>query len=349
MTNIVISGRCIGSDTPPYLIAELSGNHNGDINRAFAIMEAAKDAGVDAIKLQTYTADTLTINHDGADFKLNSGPWRGQTLYELYQEASTPWEWHERLFAKARELSITVFSSPFDETAVDFLEELGCPAYKIASFEAVDLALIRKAALTDKPVIVSTGMVTVEEIEELIKTVQVTGNNKLALLHCVSAYPATVGASNLKTIPHLSKDTGLCVGLSDHTLGTAVSVAAVSLGASIIEKHVTLNRHDGGPDSDFSLEPSELAALVRDCRDAWQAIGDVRVGRQKEAEGSTIFRRSLYIVEDMKKGEIFSSKNIRSIRPGFGMMPKHINDVLGCEAICDIARGTPLTLNLIRK
>lgn len=347
MTSLMIEGRHIGSDHPPYIIAEMSGNHNGEIGRAFAIMEAAKNAGADAVKLQTYTADTLTIDHDGPDFILEGGLWNGRTLYDLYGEASTPWEWHEALFAKGRELGITVFSSPFDETAVDFLEELGCPAYKIASFEAADLPLIRKAASTGKPIIVSTGMVSSDEVDELVACVRQAGAGGLALLHCVSAYPASPEASNLLTIPRLAEQYGCVVGLSDHTMGPAVPIAAVAMGAAIIEKHVTLHRSDGGPDAAFSLEPDELSALVRDCRTAWSARGEVRIGRQEEAEKSLVFRRSLYVVSDVQAGDTLSRDNVRSIRPGYGLAPKHIDDILGRTAKRKIVRGTPLTWELI--
>ncbi|MBL4616022.1 MAG: pseudaminic acid synthase [Magnetovibrio sp.] len=345
---LLIEGRRICEDTPPYVIAELSGNHNGDINRAYSIMEAAKHAGADAVKLQTYTADTLTIDHDGPGFSIHDGPWAGRNLYDLYQEASTPWEWHEKLFQKGRDLEITVFSSPFDETAVDLLEELGCPAYKIASFEAVDFPLLEKVASTRKPVIVSTGMVDQTEIGELIACLREAASGEIALLHCVSEYPALPESSNLRSIQALSNRYGVVVGLSDHTLGTVTSVSAVALGASIIEKHVTLSRSDGGVDAAFSLEPHELKMLVADCNTAWSAKGEIVIGRQEAAEGNKKYRRSLYAVMDIKKGETLSSDNIRSIRPGYGLEPKSYKDVLGHKAKFDIARGTPLDWRMFR-
>lgn len=344
---LTIDGRVVGPSHPPYVIAELSGNHNGDIDRAFQIMAAAKQAGVDAVKLQTYTADTLTIDCDRSDFQIVGGPWNGVRLYDLYREASTPWEWHEALFAKGAELGLAVFSSPFDDTAVDFLEELGCPAYKIASFEAVDIPLIRKAAGTGKPLIISTGMVDQVEIEDAVCAAKEAGASSVSLLHCVSAYPAKPAESNLRSIPELGARFGTVAGLSDHTLGTSVSVAAVALGASIIEKHVTLKRSDGGPDAGFSLEPDELSRLVTECRTAWEALGNVRIGRQIAAKNSMVFRRSLYVVENVAKGEPFTMQNVRSIRPGHGLPPKCLADVIGGKATKDIIRGTPLDWSLV--
>lgn len=348
MTNFRISGRDIGPYHPPYIIAELSGNHNGDIQRAFAIMEAMKSAGVDAIKLQTYTADTITIDHDGPGFVIEGGLWGGRTLYDLYQEAHTPWEWHAELFAKGRELGLTVFSSPFDESAVDFLEDLNCPAYKIASFEAMDLSLVEKVASTGKPLIVSTGMLLEPEIEELVLAARATGAYDLALLHCVSAYPAPVEASNLKSIVALSERFGVVVGLSDHTLGSVVAVTAVGLGAAIIEKHVTLARIDGGPDAAFSMEPDEVERLVADCNAASLALGYVSLGRQPQAEINAVFRRSLYAVADIKKGDVFSADNVRSIRPGFGLAPKHLKEIVGRKAACDVLYGTPMDWSMVK-
>lgn len=347
MNTISINDRLIGGDNAPYIIAEMSGNHNGDIERAFAIMRAMKDAGADAVKLQTYTADTITIEHDSSDFAITGGLWDGRSLYELYQEAHTPWAWHEELFAMGRELGITVFSSPFDESAIDFLEGLDCPAYKIASFEAMDWALIKKAASTGKPLIVSTGMITVDEIDELIACVHDAGGRDLALLHCVSAYPAPPEASNIRSISAMAQSYDTVVGLSDHTPGTAVAVAAVGLGASVIEKHVTLARDDGGPDSAFSMEPDEFAQLVRDCRTAWLALGTVCIGRQPGAEVNAIFRRSLYAVADIDEGETLTASNVRSIRPGYGLAPKHLAEVLGRKMKRKIARGTPLDWDML--
>jgi N-acetylneuraminate synthase len=344
---MTIAGRSIGPEQPPYVIAELSGNHNGSIEHAFAIMAAAKAAGADAVKLQTYRPDTITIDHDSRDFLIESGLWKGRRLYELYGEASTPWEWHEALFAKGRELGITVFSTPFDASAIELLEHLGAPAYKIASFENIDLPLIERVAATGKPMIISTGMATLIEIGEAVAAAQRAGCRELALLHCVSAYPAPAADANLLTIPHLRDAFGTVVGLSDHTLGIGVAVAAAALGASIIEKHVTLRRADGGPDSAFSLEPAELEALCASCRDAAAALGKICYGPKSSDTSSLRFRRSLYAVADIAAGEVLSVANIRSIRPGFGLAPKHLPELLGRVAVNPIARGTRLSWDLI--
>ncbi len=345
--SITIAGREIGPDSPPYIVAELSANHNGDINRAFAIMEAARDAGAHAVKLQTYTADTITIDHDGPGFVIEGGLWDGRRLHELYQEASTPWDWHRALFDKGRELGIAVFSSPFDETAIELLESLQAPAYKIASFELVDLPLIRQAAMTGKPLVMSTGMANLAEIGDAVSAAREAGCDQLILLHCVSSYPAPADQSNLRTIADLTMRFDVITGLSDHTLGTSVSIAATALGAPFIEKHFTLRRSDGGPDSAFSLEPAELEQLVEGTLTAWQALGRVNYDRTESERGNVQFRRSLYAVADIREGELLTARNTRSIRPGFGLPPKHFPEILGKRATRDIPRGTPLAFSMI--
>jgi N-acetylneuraminate synthase len=342
-----IAGVPIGVDHPPYVVAELSANHNGSLDRALAIVRQAKEAGAHAVKLQTYTPDTMTLDHDGPGFRIESGLWAGQTLYELYRQAQTPWEWHPVLFEEGGRLGITVFSSPFDESAVDLLEELGAPAYKIASFEALDLPLIARAARTGKPVIISTGMASLGEIADAVAAARANGAQELVLLHCVSAYPAPVADCNLATIPHLASAFDVVVGLSDHTLGTAVSVAAVSLGACLIEKHLTLARSDGGVDASFSLEPDELADLVRATRDSRVAVGRVSYEREASERASLVFRRSLYVVRDIAAGEALTHENVRAIRPGFGLAPKHLEQIVGLRARRTLARGTPLAWDLV--
>ncbi|MGY3851823.1 pseudaminic acid synthase [Aeromonas aquatilis] len=344
---MTIDGRKIGPDYPPYIIAELSANHNGDIDRAFAIMEEAKKAGADAIKLQTYTADTITLECDSEEFKIHGGLWDGKNLYQLYQEAQMPWEWHKPLFEKAKALGITIFSSPFDFIAVDLLEQFNAPAYKIASFELVDLPLIKRVAQTGKPMIMSTGMANEEEIAEAIATAQANGCQELVVLHCVSGYPAPADQYNLRTIADMSARFNVLSGLSDHTIDNATAVAAVALGACLIEKHVTMDRNGGGPDDSFSLEPHQLAVLCKDAKTAWAALGNVNYERTEAEKGNVKFRRSLYVVQDIKAGEKFTTDNVRSIRPGFGLAPKYLDDVLGKIATIDIERGTPMSLDFI--
>jgi len=346
-SDVIIANRPIGRNHSPFIVAELSANHGGRLERALATIEAAKLAGADAIKLQTYTADTITIDHDGPEFRITGGLWDGRRLYELYQEAHTPWDWHEALFAKGRELGITVFSTPFDDTAVDLLESLQAPAYKIASFEMIDLPLIRRVAATGKPTIISTGMATPAEIGEAVETFRAGGGRDLVLLHCISGYPTPAEQSNLRRIPQLATEFGCEVGLSDHTLGVEVAIAAVALGACLIEKHFTLRRADGGPDSTFSLEPEELSALVRGARVAFAALGTGMAARAEVEEQNKVFRRSIYAVRDIAAGEAFSRDNIRTIRPGFGLEPKYFDVLLSRKASRSVARGTPLEWSLV--
>ena len=343
--HISIAGRRIGSDQPPYIIAELSANHNGRLDTAMKIISEASKAGADAVKLQTYTADTITLNCDSEEFQIHGGLWDGKTLYQLYQEAHMPWDWHKPLFEHARNLGITIFSSPFDNTAVDLLEDLNAPAYKIASFEAVDLPLIKYVASTGKPMIISTGMADAEEIQEAINAARAGGCKELAILHCVSGYPAPAEDYNLRTIPDMMERFGLVTGLSDHTLDNTTAIASVVLGASIIEKHFTLDRSGGGPDDSFSLEPDELAALCRDSKTAWSALGEVNYGRKSSEQGNAQFRRSLYFVKDLKAGEIITADAVRSVRPGFGLPPKMIDEAIGKEVSRDVASCTPMSLN----
>ncbi|WP_303290744.1 pseudaminic acid synthase [Marinobacter sp. SS5-14b] len=339
---VVIDGRAIGPETPPYIIAEMSGNHNGDIERAFRLIEEAKAAGADAIKLQTYRADTITIDHDAPEFVVHGGLWDGRRLYELYEEAHTPWEWHAQLFEKARSVGITLFSAPFDPTAVDMLEELGAPAYKIASPEIVDIPLIEYVACTGKPMIISTGMASAEEIAEAVSAARGAGATEIVVLHCTSAYPTPPEEANLATIPDLRERTGLLTGLSDHTMDTVVATTAVALGACVIEKHFTLSRAEGGVDSAFSLEPHELQRLVEHSRIAWSALGKPSYRPTKSEAGVLKHRRSLYAVKSIKAGEEFTKENVRSIRPANGLPPKYLPDVLGRKAACDIAFGEAL-------
>ncbi len=341
-------GRRIGSGRPCFIIAELSGNHNGQLTRALALVRAAKEAGADAVKLQTYTADTLTIDSDQPYFRITGdNAWKGRTLYDLYQEASTPWAWHEALFAEARALGLEVFSTPFDETAVDFLEKLGANLHKIASFEMVDLELIRRVAATGKPVIMSTGMASESEIQEAVEAFRSTGNHQLILLKCTSAYPSPLAEMNIRAIPILSARFGAPAGLSDHGLTERAAVAAVALGACVIEKHLTLARADGGPDASFSLEPAEFRRMVDVLRETEQVLGSGVLGSGVAESGNVVFRRSIFSVRDIAAGGGLTRENIRVIRPGYGLAPKHIGAMLGRRAAQAIARGTPMSWDLL--
>jgi len=344
-SKIEIAGREISRNQPPYIIAELSANHNGSLETATKIIDEAVAAGADAIKLQTYRPDTITLDSDAEEFKIKAGLWEGRTLYDLYDEAHMPWEWHKPLFEHAKKVGITIFSSPFDSTAVDLLEDLNTPAYKIASFEAVDHDLIRYVAATGKPMIISTGMANADEIQEAITAARDGGCKELALLHCVSGYPAPADEYNLRTITDMVERYGLVTGLSDHTLDNTTSIASVVLGASIIEKHFTLDRNGGGPDDSFSLEPIELKHLCESTRLAWSALGRVNYERKPSEKENLKFRRSLYVVQDVAAGETITTTNVRSIRPGYGLPPKHYEEVLGKFFVRDITRGTPLSLD----
>lgn len=344
---ITIAGRPIGIDYPPYVIAELSANHNGRLDTAIAIIEQAKRAGADAVKLQTYRPDTITLNSDAEDFRIRGGLWDGRTLYDLYKEAHMPWEWHAPLFEYARKLGIAIFSSPFDPTAVDLLEDLNAPAYKIASFEAVDLPLIKYVASTGKPMIISTGMADAEEIEEAVNAAREGGCKELAVLHCVSGYPAPAEDYNLRTIPDMIARFGLVTGLSDHTLDNTTAITSVAMGASIIEKHFTLDRNGGGPDDSFSLEPCEMAALCRDSKTAWAAMGQVDYGRKSSEQGNAQFRRSLYFVKPLRAGERVTPDAVRSVRPGFGVAPKYFDRIIGATVLHDVAENTPVSFDVI--
>ena len=337
---ITIAGRRIAVDAAPYIIAEMSANHNGKIETAFKLFEAAKQSGADAVKLQTYRPDTITLDSDAEEFRIRGGLWDGRTLFDLYREAHMPWEWHAPLFAHARKHGITIFSSPFDNTAVDLLEDLNAPAYKIASFEAVDLALIKYVASTGKPMIISTGMADAEEIQEAINAAREGGCKELAILHCVSGYPAPSEDYNLRTIPDMIGRFGLVTGLSDHTLDNTTAVTSVAMGAAIIEKHFTLDRQGGGPDDSFSLEGPELTSLCKDTKTAWAALGNVDYGRKSSEQGNVQFRRSLYFVRDLKKGDLITADAVRSVRPGFGLSPKYLSDVIGKRATMDIVANT---------
>tara|TARA_Y100001970_G_scaffold149329_1_gene183199 strand:+ start:5858 stop:6898 length:1041 start_codon:yes stop_codon:yes gene_type:complete len=342
-----IKNRKLGTDYPPYVIAELSANHNGDIIRAKEIMRMSKDCGADAVKIQTYTADTMTIDSQKEDFQINSGLWKGYNLHDLYKWAETPFEWHKDLFDYAKSIDITCFSTPFDETAVNLLEDLNTPAYKIASFEAIDLPLIKYVAETKKPMIISTGMADFNEISEAVDIARSSGCNDLALLHCVSSYPAPEDAYNLRTITDLKEKFDTLVGLSDHTLGINVALASIPLGSCIIEKHVTLSRKDKGPDSEFSLESTELQALCSGVKGVWKSLGKVNYELNEVEKSSIKFRRSIYAIENIKKGESITNSNIRRIRPGYGLPPKYYDELINKTAKVNIERGTPISWDLI--
>jgi pseudaminic acid synthase len=342
-----INNRIIRSGCATYIVAEMSANHNQDFDQAVKIIEVAKEVGADAIKLQTYTPDTLTIDCDKEYFYIKGTIWQGKSLHDLYGEAYTPWEWQPKLSEVAKKIGLDFFSTPFDSTAIDFLEKMDVPAYKIASFEIVDLPLIKRVAQTGKPIIMSTGMATLDEINEAVRIIRETGNNQIALLKCTSAYPARAEEMNLRTIPHLSETFNVPVGISDHTIGTTVPVTAVALGASIVEKHFTLSRETPGPDATFSLEPHEFKEMVEAIRTTEKAIGGIDYTVGKEESKSLIFRRSLFAVEDIKTGDEFTNLNVRSIRPGHGLSPKYYEEILGKKASKDIERGTPLSWDLI--
>jgi len=349
MRNFTIGGRGVGPSHQPFIIAEMSGNHNQSLERALEIVEAAAKSGAHALKIQTYTADTMTLDVEQGEFFIDDPKslWKGKSLHKLYQEAYTPWEWHKPIFDRCRELGMIGFSTPFDETAVDFLETLDVPCYKIASFENTDLPLIRKVAATGKPMIISTGMASIAELDETVQAAREAGCQDLVLLKCTSTYPASPVNSNVVTIPHMRELFGLQVGLSDHTMGVGVAVASVALGATVIEKHFTLRRADGGVDSAFSLEPHEFEALVVETERAWQSIGKVTYGPSEAEKASMKFRRSLYVSADMKAGDIFTSENLRAIRPGYGLPPKYYDFLLGKQVKQDVRKGTPVTWDIV--
>lgn len=348
MPIVKINDRPIGTGQPVYIVAELSANHNQELNQSVELVKAAREAGADAVKLQTYTPDTMTIRSGAPEFKISGGTsWDGRTLYDLYSEAYMPWEWQPKLKKVADDLGIDLFSTPFDRTAVDFLEDMGVPAYKVASFEIVDIPLIEYIASKSKPIIISTGMATLDEIDEAVKAARNAGATQIALLKCTSAYPAQPEDMNLRAIPHMSEAFGVPVGLSDHTLDSSVSIAAVALGACIVEKHFTLSRSIPSPDSAFSLEPQEFKSMVNSIRTAEKALGNVYYGVNEQERNSRVLRRSLFVVADVKKGETLTEENVRSIRPGHGLHSRHLKDVLGRRAVRDIKQGTPLSLELI--
>lgn len=349
MKDINLYGRMIGPSHPPFIIAEMSGNHNQSLNRALEIVEAAAKAGAHALKIQTYTADTMTLNIDNEDFNIEDKDslWNKRNLYKLYQQAYTPWEWHEKIFDRCRDLGLIPFSTPFDETAVDFLEDLNIPMYKIASFENNDIPLIRKVASTGKPMIISTGMATLADLDETVRAAREAGCEDLILLKCTSTYPANPSNTNISTIPHMKGLFGCQVGLSDHTLGIGVSVASVATGATVIEKHFTISRTDGGVDAAFSMEPDEMKVLVEETKRAWQSLGQVSYGPTEEEKKSMKFRRSIYIVKDVKAGGVLTKDNMRVIRPGYGLAPKYYENLLGKKVTRELKAGTPTDWNIL--
>ena len=350
MNKIAVDSRMIGGNHPPFIIAEMSGNHNQSLERALGIVDAAARAGAHALKLQTYTADTITLDVEDREFFISdaSSPWKGSSLHKLYQDAYTPWDWHGTIFERCRELGIICFSTPFDESAVDFLEGLGTPLYKIASFENNHLPLIRSVAATGKPLIISTGMATMAELDEAVAAARESGCKDLILLKCTSTYPASPEHTNLRTLPHLQERFGVQVGLSDHSMGTGVAVAAVALGATVIEKHFTLRRNDGGVDSSFSLEPEELASLVQETHRAWEALGTITYGPTEKEKSSLVFRRSIYVARDVNEGEVLTPDNVRVVRPGLGLHPRYYDEVLGRRAAKTLKKGTPLRFDLLK-
>ncbi|MGE7601565.1 pseudaminic acid synthase [Peribacillus sp. NPDC097675] len=349
MKDINLAGRMIGPKHPPFIIAEMSGNHNQSLNKALEIVEAAAKAGAHALKIQTYTADTMTLNIDNEDFNIEdkSSLWHKNNLYNLYQQAYTPWEWHEEIFDRCRELGLIPFSTPFDVTAVDFLEDLNIPMYKIASFENNDIPLIKKVASTGKPMIISTGMATLAELDEMVRAARDAGCKDLVLLKCTSTYPATPSNTNISTIPHMKDLFGCQVGLSDHTLGIGVSVASIATGATVIEKHFTISRTDGGVDAAFSMEPDEMKALVEETQRAWQSFGQVSYGPTEAEIKSMKFRRSIYVVKDVKAGDILTKENIRIIRPGYGLAPKYYENLIGKKVVKELKAGTPIDWDIL--
>jgi pseudaminic acid synthase len=342
-----ISNRKISSSHKPYIVSEMSGNHKGELKRALLLVEKASNIGANALKLQTYTPDTMTIKCNNPHFQIKKGLWTGYTLHDLYEYAHTPWDWHKEIFDLARDLGLHIFSTPFDKSSVDFLEKLDVPVYKIASFEITDLDLIKYVSLTQKPIILSTGMANIEEIEEALTIIEKTGNKNVCILYCVSGYPTPIQEANILSILDFKHKFDIPIGFSDHTLGTIASVASISLGACLIEKHMTLNRKDGGPDAEFSLEPDEFSQLIKDCNYAWSALGSPEKKKKDSEKNNIIFRRSIFCIKDIKKGEIFTHENIRVIRPGYGIKPKYLKDLIGKKATKKILRGTPISFDVL--